>query len=739
MMNSDDRLRRSLPPDAINAVWRIFGESESPKKHISVHELVKPMVDKYVSSSDSSYIVDEIRSWFDSYGNRTWLKSEVSESVAALIVEGIGTDRSATAIWAIGSISADLAARIISSGWPKEQIDLFVEGIFAELHGLCDNDDVLDVSRCTRFTSFSSLDPRHTRIPKDALIRKGRLETYQDLNKYSFELVHSGLYHAVGNLIDLLIELRPDRFRSLIRELDHPVVHARAANRMTVKRVRLDHRASIEWITRDSSNAEVSLAIVHTLSTVNGLDRDIRAVTRTDAEFHHWSTELRMPEDDLDSAAADLLAGLVGRLATLEPVTCAGWVGELLSRAPYILDRDRRNEIPLRIKQLEENCNCALARLVRESWSDELLASLCGGLRMTPRDTWTRHLAEVAWEVRDESPERAAELAQATLKEDQSFIATGMEAGHLYLDGSDWHSQEWIQCLGIALALSQDRLDLVQWVSDRCRTLPLSVWDAEERLEVFSQADKAAQHWLVVALLAVPALLDHGRSVDHDTVLKIAQMVFAHCQFTSCYVFDSADASAAVECAARCAVEYGEPSEVWLLEQARNRGVGPRVLWALIDHGTNAGRSRSHIGAPLSGEFCEEYAIVSSERFHNGDYADIESLRFWGQLWFSLERVDEAEHTARELIRIVQRNHDDRYRIQILKLLALVHSSRRLEADLAQLFNSLYRQLWPGHMPPDEQGDRKEIDDLLERSQFSMFLRRKSPEGRSIPHGRVAE
>ena len=718
MTNSDDR----LPPDASNAVWRIFGESESPKKRVSVLELVRPMVDKYVSSSDSALIVDEIRSWFDSYGNRTWLKSEVSEWVAALILEGVGTDRSATAIWAVGSISADLAARIISSDWSKERTEVFVEDVFTELQGLCDEDDVLDVSHCNRFTSFSSLDhPRYTKIPKHALIREGRLETYQDFDGHSFELVHSGLYHAVGNLIDLLVELRPDRFRALIRQLDHPVVHVRAASRMIVKRIRVDHRTPLEWITRDSSDAEVSLAIVHTLNTVNGLDRDIRAVTGAHAESHYWSTELRMPEDDLDSAAADLLAGLVDRLAALEPVRCAGWFGELLSRAPYMLDRGRRNEIPPRIIQLEEYCNCALVRLVRESWSDELLTSLCGGLRMTPRDSWTRHLAEVAWEVRDQSPERAAEIARATLKEDQRFIATGMETGHLYLDGTDWHSKQWTQCLGIALALSQDELDLMQWVSDRCRRLPLSVWDAEERLEVFSQADKAAQHWMVVALLAVPALLDLGRSVDPGTVLNLARVVFAHCRFTSCYVLDSPDASAAVEYAARCAVEYGEPSDVWLLQQARSRGVGPRVLWALIDQRTNGGRSRSHIGAPLSGEFREGYATVSSERFQEGDHSDHESLRFWGQLWFSLERIDEAEHTARELIRMVQRHHDDRYRILILKLLAIVHSSRRLEPDLAQSFTSLYRQLWPGHMSPDEQGDRKEIDDLLECSQLPLL------------------
>ena len=714
LMNSENKHSYVLPPDARNAIWRIFGGGDSPKKRISTYELIKPMIDKHVSSHDSTYIIDKIRSWFESYGNGTWLKSDVSESVASLIVEGVGTERSETATWAIGSIDADMAASMITSAWPTEQIDAFVEDACIELQSLCDDDDVLDVSRCTRFISFASLDPKHTKIPKDALILEGRLETYQNLDEYSFELVHSGLYRAVGNLIDLVIDLRPNQFKSLMNKLNNPVVRARAANRMIANRVRLDHRTSVEWVTRDSCDAEVALAIVHTLNTVNGLDRDIRAATQVNGEHYHWSTGLRIPQDDLDSAAADLLTGLVDRLGVLDPPRCAGWIGELLSRSPYMLDHDREGEVPRRIEQLEEKCIDLLARLVREWWSDELLVSLIGGLRLTPRDTWTRHLAELAWKIRDESPERAEEIAQATLEEDKRYIAKGLKTGHLYLDGSDWHTRQWTQCLGIVLALSQDELDLTQWISEHCRALPLSVWDAEENHEAFSHADKAARHWFVVALLAIPALVDLNRRVEPATVLDLAEKVFAHCWFTKYYLRDYPDASECVETAARCAVEYGEPNETWLLQQARNPGVGPRALWALIDHLIS--RSRLQGKAHISDILMEEFARASTERFRDGDSEDLESLRFWGQLWTSLEVVDEAEHTAKILMALLQRHHNDGYRILVLKLFALVHSRRRLSADMAQYFTSLYHQLWPGYTPPDRRGDRKEIDDLLQRS-----------------------
>ena len=190
----------------------------------------------------------------------------------------------------------------------------------------------------------------------------------------------------------------------------------------------------------------------------------------------------------------------------LDPLACARWIGELLSGAPYALMRGGDFEKPPRIAQLEEMGTELLTRLVCHSWSDDLLAALCAGLCLTPRTTWTRHLAEVAWEVRDAEAARAATLGQATLDELERHVAEELEQGHLFLNWNDWHDREWIAGLGAALALSIDEIDLVNWISTRCRALPISVWDAEENYQAFSTADRAAQIWFLVALHAVAVL-----------------------------------------------------------------------------------------------------------------------------------------------------------------------------------------------------------------------------------------
>ena len=123
---------------------------------------------------------------------------------------------------------------------------------------------------------------------------------------------------------------------------------------------------------------------------------------------------------------------------------------------------------------------------------------------------------------------------------------------------------------------------------------------------------------------------------------------------------------------------------------------------------------------PLSQEFTEEFVSASSARFRGGDHEDLESLGFWGQLWLSLEVVDDAERTAKKLIVVLRRDHNDGYRVLVLKLLALMHSKRHLTTELAEYFTALYRQLWPGYTPPDRRGDRKEIDDRMELSGLSL-------------------
>ena len=133
------------------------------------------------------------------------------------------------------------------------------------------------------------------------------------------------------------------------------------------------------------------------------------------------------------------------------------------------------------------------------------------------------------------------------------------------------------------------------------------------------------------------------------------------------------------EYAARCVIEYGEPSGAWVLNQARNPGIGPRVLWALIDQQR---RRDSREGQVIAHDrtLTREYSRLSAKRFRDGCRDDVESLQYWGQLWLSLEAIDEAEVTANKFMAVLDRRHDHDYRIIVLKLLALVHAERPLDA-----------------------------------------------------------
>ena len=704
----------SLPEEAKAIIWRIFGSGESPLKKKSTYDLIEPVVRKHISSTDANWIINEIRGWFESHGDRSWLKPEMIKPVASLILEGIGTQRDEIAIWAIASIETDLAARIIGSLWSSEEIGSFVECALATLENLCDRDEVLDATRIMTF------DSNRTKIPKDAVQREGILETFRQLDTNGSELVYQGLHRAAANLIELMIELHPDQFKSLIERLDHPVMQAWAACRILAVDRPLDHRKTLLWITEDSCDDLVALAIVHTLNTVNGLDEDLRFVDHMSRD-HIWRTELRPPEDDLDSAAVNLLTDLVDRLAMLKPLACARWIGELLSSAPYVLHRSGDREIPPLINRLERACTELVARLVRQSWTDDLLPEFSAGLCLTPRKTWTRHLAEIAWEIRDVEPARAVEIARVTLDKHAQQIAEELERSHLFLNWSDWHDREWFHGLGVALALSREELDLPSWVRAQCRALPLSVWDAEEDYQAFMTADRAVQHWFLVALHAITPMKELGCTVDPAAVRALVEILWAHCRFAGQFLHSHSEDSVVAEHAARSAIEFGEPSGAWLLNQARDPGVGPRALWALL-HQRKIQNTREYRTDTCHDKMITiEFARVASDRFRNERQFNLETLRFWGWLWLLVSAIDEAEQTAMAIIRFPLRADNRADKILALKLFALVASTRKAAPEVTDYLASLYDQLWHGYTPSEERGDRREINELLGQSDIRIF------------------
>ena len=345
-----------------------------------------------------------------------------------------------------------------------------------------------------------------------------------------------------------------------------------------------------------------------------------------------------------------------------------------------------------------------------------MLAELKAGLRHTPRTTWTRHLAEIAWEIRDVEPARATQIAVAALDEHERQIAAEIERNHAFLGWSDWHDRECYRGLGIALSTSCEQIDLPDWVRAQCASLPLDVWDAEENYRAFNTAERVAQHWFLVAFHAIPILKELGRPADPAAIRDLAETLWAHCGFAGRHIHGVPAATHVAECASRCAIEYGEPSEAWLFNQIRNPGLGSRSIWALLDHRTK--RTAREVGMQACDDeaITAEFTRIASDRFGDGRQFGLDALFYWGLLWLQLGAIEEAEKTAAAICRFSLRAHDRRYKIMALKLLALVASSRPPIPHLADYMAGLYRELWPGYTPHEEQSDRQRIDEMLQRS-----------------------
>ena len=714
----------SLSDPAREVVWRIFGEGESPLKGRSSYELICPIVEHHVAVADRNRVMREIQGCFESHGNRHWLRREMQERVAAVMIEEIrAADPSEAAVWAIGSIDAELATSLIRSNWTASAIDGFVLATLRTLKTACDRNRVLDASRCFGWDPDSA----NAGIPRDAFTREGNVETFQNLLNQGLHFVVSGLHPAVGNLIELTVALRPDLLGLVVERLDHPVVQARAA-RCAVEAARLsNHRATLDWIRADSCPAQVALAIVYSLETVNDLDYDLRSSGREDVGGHTWATELHPPGDDLDAAAASLLAGLADGLLRLRPRACARWIGELLGAARRSL-QSHGDDKPLRIQQLETACTEALVRLVHLSWSRDLPDILNTGLRTDLRETWTRHLGDLAWALRESAPKRAAEVARAALHSHEARIKQVLEHNLPVLDWRYWDHQEWIGGLGTCLAVADRTLDLRKWVVDRCQQLPLSVWDADaqEDHQTFNTAERVARHWFLVAFHALPRLKELGRKIDPAEVLSLIETFCDHCRYAQPYVVGRPASSVAAEFAARCAVEYGDASERWLLDLARHPAAGARVLWAVIDQGRlklkRIGEGGS--GTRLDEMFVTELASIASGRFGDGRRCGLDAFEYWGRLWLSLGKIDEAEKAALAILAFPARLLTRADTILALKLLALVAGKRRLEHPIRDRFRSLYHELWSVFTPNQERLDREQIDALLKGAPHGLLSMR---------------
>lgn len=695
----------ALSPEIRAAVWRIFSAGAAPGARGSAFENIEPVIRLHVPPADQNRAIVTIGSWFDSGTHVRWLNPDRAALVADLVLEGVGPRRSEDAIWAIASIGLDLSVGMIRRRWSSGETDSFVEAAIEALNGLVVGSPIAG-------SSAGEGEEAEDRDFREAALRDGMVGAFARLEKQSLELLSQGLHPTVANLIDLAVDLSPERSPLLIERLKAPTMQAKAARRMVARTSPREQHRIVGWITKRSGEAAVALAIVHTLSAVRKMDEGRMAGGIPDSLKSVRDDDVTREEGPPDDAAASLLVQLLERLGSLDPSVCLRWVGELLSQASLALSAPGDGQKPLRLVELEGGCTRLAAGLFQDCVSADLLSQFQFGLRPGRRKRWVRHQTGIAKAMRELSPERAAELARATLDEHRRRLAEQRDGQYLASEWGDWNDREWLEGLGTALALSGWELDLPVWVAKECRDLPLSVWDAEEDLDSFAISEQIAQHWLLVALLAIPRRSEFGRPIEPFQVCALAEAVWAHCRFCRQHLDSHPEASVAAELAARYAMRFGQADDQWVLNQARGEGVGPRTLCVLVEE-RRARRGQSGEGNPDYDEMIiADLVRIASNRFEDGGQFDLDTLEYWGKLWLSLGAVDQAERTAMAIVSFPLRATDRNFRILALKLLGLVVRVRKPRLEVTEYVAPLYNQLWPvfGGTPAEERAARQEIE-----------------------------
>ena len=706
----DKNISLGLPfPEVVgDIVWRIVGNIASPLNRETTRRLIERTIRKYAGNLPSAVqdqAIAEVTGWFDFHEDRGWLKEEVQERVGRLIVYGMKDVLSSqpriknheTAFCAIGSIEPDLAMKIIGECWSSEELTVFVDYAFSALEALCDKDAVINPSRAMH------LEIDNARASLNEEPGEQRLERLWHLSDSDW-----WLYASVANMVELLVKLNSDHFYMLVDRIEHSIIHLRAARCVTDQYAVSDIDIPLQWLDGKSTDSMVALATVHVLESVNRLDSDLR-----------WRSERDGEQGDIDPNASRLLSGLIDRVEEFEPVACAQWVCELLNYGMFALNAQSGGKKPLRLEQLEELCGLQLNRLVRQSWSEELSTTLRVGLCLNPLTPRILPLAQVAIEIWQEQPARSTEIARLILEtHEQQITDTFRRQDGFYYHLESWTNQDWVRGLAIALLLSQENIDLPEWVSLKCRILPLSAWDAEEDYKRFLEADKLAQFRFLVVLHAVQMFTDVGRPKDPAAVLTLTEDLWSHCRFVARHIPWSLPGPSVAEYAARVAIVLGETSDVWLLEQAGNTGVGPRTLWAMLDQETLDGTRRIDFQDDRESLIVAELRRIASSRFGQARGLDLTELSYLGNLWLLLEADREVEETAMAIVSLPERKLNRIHKIIALKLLAFAASKRHLAPEAEKRASMLYSQLWSSHSTlTEERDERQQIDDLLKAAQ----------------------
>ena len=703
MMAGDTHFSIALPCEAAPLVWRIIGVDESPLRPPLGDELVEQWVRNGVSCCNQDLTIDEIRSWFHLDTAQWVLRDELRVPVAMLILHGIkGTIaedgrnlNDDIAFWAVGSIHPDLAEAVIRSQWSADETRTVVEYALEKLVGLCRRNQVINPDRIVRTGGAQA------EVTVNTTQQQDMLKTFRNLRD-----CERWLYPAILNVVSLLIKLNPELLVELVERVDHPVVQRWAAQCAAGYFVPIDLQMPLEWITNNSPDAAVALAIVHTLENVNYLDTEA-----------HRDPSSRTEPGGPDDMGSDLLVGLLDRLGSIEPTASARWIVQLLSYSVAALRTYGSAEKPKRVEELEQLCIQQLMAAVCQHWSSELSRDLRAGLRPDPLVPRTLPIAQLAWGIRESCPARAAEIAQTILDEHEVLIAEALYSDRrLSYLWNNWTDHDSMAGLATALVLFDKETEPLAWVLARCRSLPLSVWDAEDNWERFRKADEAARIYFVAALYAAQILNSLGHTTDSASVRAIGERLWEHYKFVGQHTYNLPGDFVVAEFAARVVVQLGEPSESWLLDQVNNPAMSLHILWALVDETRSKTDQVNEAGALRDNGIWLMLLQAISNRYGSLRGMSLDDLRYLAKLWLLLGGADEAEHTAENILAFGPPQLQRSDQITALDLLAFAAKKGKVTSRIKKRMDSLYSDLWSGGTPRDEIAKRQDVDYLLSQS-----------------------
>ena len=674
-----------------DVAWRIVGTSESPLKSPKLMQLIDGVVSKQVPNSERDGTIGTISRWYETRDGRSVLASDAKDQVDELVLRGAAQllhksqpgSNNDTLFWALGAADPETAAEMILASWCSEQIDSLLEYATGVLQVLCENDNVIDPSDAVGYKVESG----HVYINPE--YKQQRTKTFQRT-----EWHRPRMYYGVTRIVQVLMTVRPDQFANLVEKADHPTVQ-RWALFVVSRRSTTGRLQALDWLKDEPSEPLIAIAIVHALECLRELGWEAEHPGRSQQE-----------RDEAYATASRLLSDLVNQLAQYEPADRVRWTAELYEHGVLLTGINRMSGNSNLGEELEELCVDSLVDLIRRTWDSDLREALRSGASWGDITKQTLPLGMVAHKVCGDHPDRAAEIACIVLEKHamhmNNLIANNDRA---YYTLTENRAIKWIRGLGAALAIALPESDTpLDWAVKQCSQLPLSIWDADDLPEKFRLAEDVAQIQLSVAMYAVVAKHEAGHDVDPHMVRNLAAKVWEHCHFLRQRATFWLEEPELDELAARVAVALGNPNEEWLMNQASNRQIGPRGLWAIVDACT---RIDAHTN------LMHEMGSSIAERYRNTKSTGIATLKYLAMIWQLLVSADAALETADLIMEYHQKAMEHGDYLLVMSLFVLAARQKEPTPRVKRTIRYIYDYLWRTHTPKEELELRQSVEALL--------------------------